>query len=442
MSCRRWFEAQEVFVTEHISTEIIERYRRRQVEPDELLSLDGHLAHCDQCRQQLLTVMPLPATPNELQNAVLAVADESNEHLSDPFLRSHLNNRLDAVDRELVESHLEFCERCQSQFSRLQSAHDPIARLNIEKQNWMNLLFARLTPRLALQVAGATALLVLLAWGIFRWQQQPNPSEILTRNPSPSPSVPQQPILSPQTLLALNDGGKAITLYADGTLIGIESLSDADQQAIKLALSLGKLETPKTLIELKSSASTLMAAPTNDPAQAWAADASSTLVSPVTEMVAENKPWMVWKPLNGAETYQVTINDPAANYSVIATSPKLTTIRWQPPSLPRGKILIWQVTATWKDSDGQSREITAPAPEAPEAKFRLLTLAQAEELTQAKRNYAGQHLAMGLLYARMGLLKDAERELQALATANPNSTATENLIRELQSIRKGLKPTK
>lgn len=429
-------------MTEHISTELIERYRRRQIEPDEVLSLDGHLAHCDQCRQQLLSVIPLPATPNELQNAVLAVADESNDHLSEPFLRSHLNNRLDAVDRELVESHLEFCELCQSQFSRLQSAHVPITGLNVEKQNWMNLLLARLTPRLALQVAGAAALLILLAWGIFRWQQQPNPSEILTRNPSPSPSVPQQPIQPPQTLLSLNDGGKAITLYADGTLRGIESLSDANQQAIKLALSLGKLETPKTLIELKSSASTLMAAPTNDPAQAWAADASSTLVSPVTEMIAEGKPWLVWKPLNGAETYQVTINDPAANYSVIATSPKLTTIRWQPPALPRGKILIWQVTATWKDSDGQSREIIAPAPEAPEAKFRLLTLAQVEELAQAKRNYTGQHLPLGLLYARMGLLKDAERELLALAAANPDSPTTEKLLQELRGIRQGLKTTR
>ncbi|MDX2044676.1 MAG: hypothetical protein SF097_25925 [Acidobacteriota bacterium] len=47
-------------------------------------------------------------------------------------------------------------------------------------------------------------------------------------------------------------------------------------------------------------------------------------------------------------------------------------------------------------------------------------------MAQAKGNYAGQHLLLGLVYARMRLLKDAEREMQALAAANHDSPAAEN----------------
>jgi hypothetical protein len=57
-------------------------------------------------------------------------------------------------------------------------------------------------------------------------------------------------------------------------------------------------------------------------------------------------------------------------------------------------------------------------------------------LAEAKNASAGSHLTIGLLYAQAGLLDDAERELQALLRANPQSTLAQKLLRSVRAKRK------
>lgn len=83
--------------------------------------------------------------------------------------------------------------------------------------------------------------------------------------------------------------------------------------------------------------------------------------------------------------------------------------------------------------DGQ--EITSPRPPAPQAKFRILDQAKANELAKAKRAYGSSHLTLGLLYTEAGLLKEAEAELRALRRANPDSEVARNLLRQVQTLR-------
>ncbi|HYK90449.1 MAG TPA: hypothetical protein VE398_16865 [Acidobacteriota bacterium] len=85
-------------------------------------------------------------------------------------------------------------------------------------------------------------------------------------------------------------------------------------------------------------------------------------------------------------------------------------------------------------TDGE--EVLSPKPPAPEAKFKVLDRKRAEELSQAQRDHLGSHLLLGILFTRAGALDDAERELKALARTNPQSPIPQNLLRDLESLRR------
>jgi len=447
-------------VSEHLAESLIERYRQRQLNPAELLALDEHLTACAACRGQMRAALSLAGAPARLQNGLVFVENEG-DHLANGQLRAYLREQLDAVDRELAESHLDFCERCQSRLGELQRAMQPAntpvavsAAKQPDSESWFDsllpgwlreLLAGGGQPLLALRVAGAMALLALLAWGVWRWRAPggnqpqvavgPSPTTTIENNlPQPAPPVTQ--------VLTLNDGDGQVTLDAHGNVTGIESLPAAQQQAIKIALANGQVEVPRTLGELNGKGGELMGGSNPDPAKAWAAS-PATLLSPLAEVIVENRPTLLWKPLTGADGYIVTINNPAANYSEVAASLKVTATRWTPPrALPRGRFYTWQVTAFVKDANGAEQEFTAPASEAAEAKFRVLGQAEADEVEQARQLYAGRHLTLGLLYTRLGLLKEAERELRALAAANPESQIAQTLLRDLRAKRQALKTAK
>ncbi len=456
--------------SEHLAESLIERYRQRQLDAVELLALDDHLTACAICRQQMRVSLSLSGSPARLQTDLANHFSEEIDHLPELRLTGYLLNRLDPVDRELAESHLDFCEDCQSELGKLQQTGLPanaVAGASVAPAAAPRKWDERLLPSwlrelwngnwaslpLTLRVAGAMALLALLAWGIWRWRAPSDGQQQIVEGPLPTATAENRlPETIPQseTLFAINDGGARITSDANGNLTGIESLSPAQQQAVKTALSsdssggsaTGLAGILPAMTDLKVSASGLMGAPDGDTALEWAA-AQTTMRMPFAEVVLEDRPTLRWQPLAGADSYVVTIHDPAANYREVSSSSKLNATRWTPPRpLPRGHLYIWQVTAVVKNADGSEREITAPAPKAPEAKFRVLARAQFDEVMQARQMYPDRHLTLGLLYVRFGLLKDAEIELQKLAAANPESQIAPKLLRDLRAKRQAMNTAK
>jgi hypothetical protein len=81
-------------------------------------------------------------------------------------------------------------------------------------------------------------------------------------------------------------------------------------------------------------------------------------------------------------------------------------------------------------------EITSPAPPAPEARFKVLGRAGLEELSAAERAGSSSHLLRGVLYARAGLLDEAEREFSALLRDNPHSPVARKLLRNVRQLRR------
>ena len=109
-------------------------------------------------------------------------------------------------------------------------------------------------------------------------------------------------------------------------------------------------------------------------------------------------------------------------------SPEIASLSWTATqSLSRGQVYSWQVKAV---KDGQ--EVTVPRPPAPQAKFRVIDQGRLNEILAAEQAYGSSHLTLALLYARAGLLKEAERQLLVLQSANPRSEIVRKLLRQLR----------
>jgi predicted anti-sigma-YlaC factor YlaD len=440
-------------MTEHLSQPVIELYRERSLPPAELIAADDHLGECEACRGRLEGKAAWRAAAASLGEDLRAALAVEPEHLRYEQLAAYVDREADAVEREIIESHLSHCRECVEQFEELRAfaaqlstypekQYAPAAPPTLLERLRKFLGLESLSlPSLALGLASAAALLLVALPTVVVWRVTKSPTKIAVNAPAASSPTPQptvEPTASPDSggtvprddnsgapaLAALSDGGGQIALGADGRLVGAESLSAADRQRVVSALKSKSVSVPASLSELGGAQSALMGS---------GAERTFALVSPVAKVVASDRPLLRWQPLAGAESYRVEITDPEANYREVATSPALSATEWRVNhSLERGRVYTWQVVAL---KGGE--EVKAPSPDAPEAKFKVLERAKLNELERAKKNYAGQRLILGLLYAQAGLLDEAERELRALVAANPNSAEAKGLLRSVRAKKRG-----
>jgi hypothetical protein len=208
-----------------------------------------------------------------------------------------------------------------------------------------------------------------------------------------------------------------------GALIGLEDLQAPLRQAVRAALAAQRVEVPGDLKELAGESSTLLSA-TEDVE-------SFRLISPVGRIIRSARPTFRWRPLEGGgASYRINVTDEELNE--VAVSEALTATEWRVPhELRRGTTYLWQVTAL-----REGKEIVAPVLPAPQAKFKVLGRAEDEELGRLERSHPKSHLTLGVLYARAGLLSEAQREFQSLLKANPKSPAPRRLLESVAAPRK------
>jgi hypothetical protein len=432
-------------MTEHLSQQVIERYRERTLSPAELIAADDHFAACAACRELLLSGAPVASVEAATASLRRELGESlAPEHLGYEQLAAYVDREADAVEREIVESHLSHCHSCTEQFEELRAfaaqlstypdtQYAPAAAPSLAARLRQQLGLGSLSvPTFALGLAGAAALLLVALPAVLVWRGLQSPAvapggEISTAatpgaaTPGPSPlSTPTVEATPEPELLALNDGGRRVALTARGKLAGAEGLAYADEQRVVNALKSKSVFVPP-LAEVRSTGGTRMGG---------AGERTFRLVGPAGKVIAADRPTLRWQPVEGAESYRVEISDPNDNYREVATSPALAASEWRVDRpLERGRVYSWQVVAL----KGGEEIAKAPSPDAPEAKFKVLEGAKFAEIERAKRSYAGQHLVLGVLYAQAGLLDEAERELQALVAANPDSAEAKSLLRSVRA---------
>jgi hypothetical protein len=431
---------------EHLIQKQIEDYCRQQLGVGELLVVSDHLDGCDACRLQIERAMSGDAAFLTLRKEVFGEAAE----LSSPHLvRTHLtaeqtigyvDSLLSGDELQTITDHLIHCEPCALAVDDLQVFKNEIApsferdyqpaTIAAPTEGWWKRMIASLptffrwSPTLALGTALAILLLAVTAWLIWRAPQQRGPEpEMATPTPPPPQPTPAPAPAPPSVPLVaqLADGESRLTLDKDGNLSGADDLPPAYQGMLKDALTGRRIERSAQLKGLARPPSSLMGDKQTG---------AFSVIEPVGKVLLTDRPTFRWSRMEGATGYVVEVYD--SKFNLMATSPALTENSWAPPqSLARGKVYGWQVKAS---KDGQ--EFTSPRPPAPQASFRILDQAKANELAKARRAYASSHLILGLLYAEAGLLREAEQELRVLQKANPDSEIARRLLAQIQALRR------
>jgi hypothetical protein len=142
-----------------------------------------------------------------------------------------------------------------------------------------------------------------------------------------------------------------------------------------------------------------------------AAEVSTSLkpLSPIGTAVLSVTPAFAWRPVAGAMSYTVAVYD--EQFREVGRSPRITEPSWTPTTaLPRGTTLVWQVTAHF-----ENRDVLAPAPPQPEARFLVLDQTTASAIASQQSRLSAQPLVLGVLLAKAGAFDDAARELTRAA---------------------------
>jgi putative zinc finger protein len=406
--------------------------------------VDDHLAECAECRRLIESTLN-----NDVAGLYAGLTAEAavGPHLSFDQSAAYVDGLPTGEERRMIEDHLASCAICAPLIDDLRAFRNEIApeldreysptaravraaRERAPRATWPDRIAAILPAsfvKIPLWIYAAP-LLLLLATAVWIAMRSPTAPQIVHSTPTPSINVPAPgpptqeatPEAAP-VIVRLNDGGSSLTLDAQGTLAGAGQWPSEYRQMAAEALSNQKAPGSPLLAGLRRPGSSLMGA--GDNGRRFA------IIEPSGKVLLSDRPAFKWTRLDGADSYVVEIYD--AQFNLITSSPALTGLSWTSQQLARGQVYSWQVKAI---SGGQ--EFIAPHPTAPQAKFRILDQTAAAEIARARRDYASSHLLLGLLYARAGLLAEAEQEFRALQKANPDSGAASKLLASVSGRRR------
>jgi putative zinc finger protein len=446
----------------HLTDSELERYRARTLPPQALLAANAHLYDCEACHGRYGGDTNLEAAFAFLQSIGEPVEEET--HLPFEQLAAYVDDALEGEERRAVVTHLEQCAGCAAEVRELRPLRDLIAPVpeiaapEIATPALVNrpTLFEKLRAawrapayRIPALVVGALLLVALPIWFLIRSsrtnevgpraQVPPTPQEHsqsnqAVENTSPGGNdsadqntAPPLPTSTPSgetdsILSSVMDAGARVTVGAGGRVVGLDALSPAQRQLVGRMLTTARVETPRMSWESRPGRDVLMGGADGG--------VSFSLLSPVGQVVRGVRPTLRWTPLEGAESYVVTVRD--SRGGTVAMSGPLSAAEWNVPQpLRRGVVYSWKVLAV---KDGQ--EIVSPPPTAADARFKVLEETRVEELNSAERLRPRSRLLLGALYARAGLLDEAEREFQKLSEENPRSRVARELLRDVKSRRR------
>jgi hypothetical protein len=217
--------------------------------------------------------------------------------------------------------------------------------------------------------------------------------------------------------VVLIDGGRTVRLGEAGVLEA-DGLVPAEYiPLVTSALSTGQLSVRSELLRGLGSQ-------TRSPSEADAFH----LIAPVGVVSISDRPVFRWQRVKGAQGYSVVVRDVASDHEV--QSEALSKAEWKPGrGLRRGQTYSWVVIATL----GDDKRLYVPGAGSPAAMFKVLDRSASEELEKARTKPDRSHMLMAVLYARHGLVTEAQNELNALERENPHSAIVARLRLSLKS---------
>jgi hypothetical protein len=425
-------------MAKHLTETEVSLFRERAIRPMDRQRIDSHVAGCESCLRRILPGEDLALVYSELTEALLPDSAHETFHLSNADLRRYVDGPVDQTDKIIFESHLDICDQCREESQSLAASQlaDSVSHSTRQSDSeterfspaWRGTF--QFTPTRAVAGALVVASLVLAfvlwqRWHTLALDQTAQKSSTQTPlnaplggSPTPAQTETTKDPTTDQSEVAasLRDNGRTIELDRKGKLIGLEGFHEASRSLVRTALATKSLPKPDVLDKLSAPSITLL-----DPT---ARENSFGLISPSGTVIVSDRPTLRWQPLKGATSYTVSVFD--VDFNPVVRSAPQTAIQWTAPKLGRGTIYSWEVVA---GRNGQ--EVRSPVAPAPRAQFKILEAEKLLELTSLKKNSPVSHLALGLTYARFGLLIEAEGEFRQLVKENPDSETARNLLRSV-----------
>lgn len=469
-----------IAMVEHISRMHIEKFHARALDVPEMIATWEHLDACDDCHRLFQEVFRsrrqgAPITFNLSPEYWL-----KDDHFDYEMLAAYIDKTLDGEMREIADIHLKACSDCRRELNSLvafRKESEPELKVRYGPDtppsatgwlssfwNWPPVVWKPAHTFATLIIIGLAiaVMMLLIKAGSDKKSTAgdltglvPSPSPAASTSPSPndsdksivrSPEAGSTPRPNPvtsqvqskpphhqsgqrnktklrarfptETVVALNDDGRRVLIDSSGRLRGLGDLSPELQQSIEEFLTAEEVKRPDILAEINGVKSDLRG--TGD-------KPSFGLLSPVGVVIAEDRPVFKWEPLADATAYRVQVSDSPSREPISSDLLPETVTQWTPvEALKRGKIYSWIVIATVN-----GKEVVSPQVSMLEARFKVLEEERARELNMVKR--FNSQLALGVFYAREGMLAEARRKFQILVDKNPHSPIAKRLPRIIES---------
>lgn len=437
-------------MTEHIKIQTVKSFWERSLKPGEIVAVVKHMGACPDC-QRVYQEISQEMNAQHPTSLILSTAlIFKHEHLEYDQLVSLADKTLDEEDRQILDIHLRDCEGCRDDlrvFLEFREQIDAAADIKFRPEShakwaarfsglfvWPNLKLRPFTIGMIAFAGGLFLLAIFLPQ--FRGKNAPAPLQASSPRITTPSSVPTHSTTTPSPagisdvgtklpadddiIASLRDGEGRFAVTRGGLVQGLNAIPSDMQQAVKDALLQKGLRKPALLKDL-------------DGAQGGTRGAEDKkvvfkLIYPGRTVIAENRPLFRWQSIEGAVNYQVEVAD--SRGAKIAESETITSTSWTPAqSLQRGKFYTWSVTAI---VNGQ--QIASPVPTGPEMKFKILDISKKHQIEELRKR-SKSHLALGVFYAREGMIAEAEQEFQSLVRSNPDSPIAVSLLRAVQSWR-------
>ena len=430
-------------MTHHLSTLQVKQLCVSALPEDELAAAAVHTAECQSCHQQFVQALKRQQNSGHFNFTLEPEFWFRNDHVDFDQLVALADKTLDDGTEEIINIHLTTCETCREDVRSFLGFRDGTAREMAISYNGSDYkptraaaaapLWQRFQPRPAYAVAAIVLIALAVIIGVIALNSRSGPLEANYGNQtnvesdpsasqSPSANVVSTPIPtdSPKIVI-LKDGSGEVTIDKNGRVTGLDKVSENSRRYIARAALSERVERADVFRRLSGEQSGLRGDDTGR--------REFRLLYPVRRVVIEDRPIFRWESLPGASSYRVYVLDADGNQVGQSEELPPTQTQWEAPPLRRGQLFSWVVTAL---VDGQ--KVVSPSASLPEMKFAVLSSGEARELSRVKKS--NSHFALAVVYARVGLLDDAEREFQSLIKLNPDSELLRKMLQSVRSLRK------
>jgi hypothetical protein len=427
-------------MTHHLSELEIKQLCISALPEDELNAAAVHTAECQSCDQRFIEELKRQRGPVPFNFTLEPEFWFRNDHLDFDDLVGLAENTFDEEMREVIDIHISICKSCREDvrsFLGFREAtagemnvaygptyYEPNGDIQVAPWWWQ-----RLPRRSVYAVAAIVLVAVAVLIGVIALSRRSGPLEAKQeqinsdseRGPNIS-STPSPSVEDSTKVAILKDAGGEVTIHRDGHITGLDEVSENSRQYVARAALSEQIVPSDVLRHLSDEPGRLRG--NNDGPQGF------RLLYPVRRVVSEARPVFRWERLPDVSSYRVYVLDQDGNQVSQSGELPPTQAQWEAPaSLRRGQIFSWVVTAL-----GDGKKVVSPSASAPEIKFAVLSTADFQELNHLRKS--NSHLALGVFYARVGLLNEAEREFEGLVELNPQSELPRKLLQSVRTIRK------